>query len=353
MIKAVDLFCGIGGLTRGLLNANINVVAGVDLDNTCKYAYTTNNLTHDGNQVDFINESVSDLKPEVIQEYFKGADYTLLAGCAPCQPFSRHQKDKTNRKQHSKWGLLYDFAAKINRTSPDIVSMENVPSLINEDVFLDFIEALEELNYHINWQIVNAADYGVPQRRRRLLLLASKLGEIKLIEPTQKNNHITVKEAIGHLDSIISGQKNQNDPLHTSSKLRAINIDRIKASKPGGSWKDWPVELRPTCYTKESGKTYTSVYGRMSWDDVSPTLTTQFPMYGTGRFGHPEQNRAISLREGSLLQSFPEDYQFYSGDSFIRTHISRQIGNAVPVKLGEAIGISIQNHIQKIKNEEN
>jgi len=353
MIKAVDLFCGIGGLTRGLLDAGINVVAGVDLDKTCKFAYTENNVTAEGEHVDFIHQSVSNLDSEVIQNYFEGAEYTVLAGCAPCQPFSRHQKDKANRSDHYKWGLLYDFAAKIESTLPDIVSMENVPTLEKESVFDDFLQTLLDLDYKISYKVVNASEYGVPQRRRRLLLLASRLGEIKLIEPTHKNQPITVREAIGDLPVVAAGVENDIDVLHSSAKLAPINLKRIKASIPGGSWKDWDKKLLPKCYTRTTGKTYTSVYGRMEWDDVSPTLTTQFGMYGTGRFGHPEQDRALTLREGAILQSFPKDYKFFDKDNFKRTHIARQIGNAVPVRLGEIIGISIKKHIDGKQNEDN
>lgn len=348
MIKAVDLFCGIGGLTHGFIKSGINVIAGIDLDITCKYAYETNNLNNNGEFARFIHSSVSDVSSEEISEILFGADYTVLAGCAPCQPFSNHQKDKINRDSHDKWGLLYDFANHIKQILPDIVSMENVPSLEREKVFMDFVLILKKLGYYVNYKVVNAAEYGVPQRRRRLLLLASKFGEITLIEPTHKNKHITVKEAIGHLPKLRAGEKNKQDPLHVSAKLSELNLTRIRSSKQGGTWRDWDKSLLPTCYKRSSGKTYSSVYGRMKWDQVSPTLTTQFGMYGTGRFGHPEQDRALSLREGAILQSFPEDYVFFSDNNFSRTAISRQIGNAVPVRLGEIVGLSIKKHIESI-----
>lgn len=350
MIKAVDLFCGIGALTHGLINSGIHVGAGIDLDSSCSFAYSHNNINKDNSHSDFILESVSEVDSAVIRDYLKGADYTVLVGCAPCQPFSRHQKDKQNRQCHSKWGLLYDFLEHVRKVKPDIVSMENVSALQHEDVFLDFINTLrDDLGYCVDYWIVNAADYGVPQRRTRLLLLGSKLGKIELIPPTHKNNHFTVRDAIGHLPPIAAGTKNIQNPLHSASSLIDLNITRIQHSVPGGSWKDWPEELLPNCYRKKTGSTYTSVYGRMEWDKVSPTLTTQFGMYGTGRFGHPEQDRALTLLEGAILQSFPETYQFIENNNLKRVAIARQIGNAVPVRLGEIIGLSIKTHIDKNK----
>jgi len=140
------------------------------------------------------------------------------------------------------------------------------------------------------------------------------------------------------------------DKLHRTASLSEINLKRIKASVPGGTWKDWPEELRCACHKKDSGQTYTSVYGRMSWDKIGPTMTTQFFCYGTGRYGHPEQDRALSLREGALLQTFPRDYEFFPPDvtDYCMRDVARHIGNAVPVRLGEIIGESIRHHIENI-----
>ena len=212
-------------------------------------------------------------------------------------------------------------------------------------MFQHFINMLQKNKYYVSYETVNAADYGVPQYRKRLILLASKYGEIKMISPTHKNIPVAIKTAIGHLPKINAGETDKNDPLHTASDLSSLNLERIRHSKQGGTWKDWPEKLLPDCYKKQSGSTYLSVYGRMCWDDVSPTITTQFLRYGTGRYGHPTQDRAISLREGAIIQSFPEDYKFTQSVKFSMTKIAKQIGNAVPVKLGEAIGISIIKHL--------
>ena len=341
ILKAVDLFCGVGGLTYGLQKAGIPVVAGIDIDDSCEYAYAHNN------NCIFIHKSVEDVTGKEIRSLLRGADVKILVGCAPCQPFSSHQKDKQNRSKHKDWKLLYQFGRLIEETRPHIVSMENVPELEKEEVFKDFVATLKSLNYFVNYQVINVANYGVPQRRKRLILLASRRKEIKLIDATHEK-HLTVRDAISNLPRISAGETNINDSLHISPALSLINLERIQHSVPGGTWHDWPERLVLNCHKKESGKTYASVYGRMKWDDLSPTITTQFIGYGTGRFGHPEQDRAITLREGAILQSFPPDYQFlpHGADVPIRK-IARHIGNAVPPRLGEIIGESIIRSLPK------
>lgn len=337
----IDLFCGVGGLTCGLEKAGLNVVAGYDLDATCEYAYNHNN------NAKFINNDIKDVSGKEIKKILQGYDIKILAGCAPCQPFSRHQKDKYNRKKHKDWKLLYQFARLVEEVKPQIVSMENVPELVKEQVFMDFINILEEQNYNITYKIVNAADYGIPQRRKRLLLLASSEKQIKLIEPTHKKA-VTVREVIAGLSQVGAGEPNNTDKLHVASSLSKKNLERIRHSIPGGTWKNWPEELILNCHRKKSGQSYSSVYGRMSWDDVAPTITTQFIGYGTGRFGHPEQDRALTLREGAMLQTFPVDYSFIQeGEKVVLKNIARHIGNAVPPRLGEIVGLSIIEHYVK------
>ncbi|WP_299030236.1 DNA cytosine methyltransferase [uncultured Campylobacter sp.] len=340
-ISAVDLFCGVGGLTCGLKQSGINVIAGIDFDESCKFAYEKNNGGI------FIHKSICEVNGNEINALFRNADIKILVGCAPCQPFSAHQKNKKDRSSHKDWGLLYDFLRLVQQTSPQIVSMENVPELRKEKVFADFVESLKLQGYSVKFKIHNASDYGVAQRRKRLLLLASKFGDIDFLVP--ESDKIVIRDVILNMDKIEAGVLiNNKDKLHISPKLNDINIKRIKQSKPGGSWHDWDKELLPNCYKKASGQSYRSVYGRMSWDDVAPTLTTQFINYGTGRFGHPEQNRAISLREGALLQSFPMEYKFVDKDEKINMRkVARQIGNAVPPKLGEHIGKSILKHLKQ------
>lgn len=338
-MDVIDLFCGVGGLTYGLNMSGLNVLAGVDIDSSCEYAYTKNN------KAKFINESVSDINIATINNIFSNTDIKIIVGCAPCQPFSNHQKDKKNRKSHKDWGLLNDFLHIVVNVKPDIISMENVPSLINEEIFNDFVNGLTKAGYFINYGVHNTIDYGMAQNRRRLLLLASLHGKINFAD--DKEEPKTVNEVIGNMNKLNAGEQDDTDPLHISSKLSELNIKRIRASKEGGTWRDWSYDLLPDCYKKDTGRTYSSVYGRMEGSKYSPTLTTQFYSYGTGRFGHPTEDRAISLREGALLQSFPEDYAFVENKEDIKiTKIARQIGNAVPPRLGLHIGRSIVEHLK-------
>lgn len=336
-IGAVDLFCGIGGLTYGLRASGIDVVAGIDLDESCRYAYEANN---EGSS--FIARNVSQVDGGEIRRLLSGYDVKVLVGCAPCQPFSNHRKDKRHRNRHKDWGLLAQFGRLAREVEPDYISMENVPELMKESVFTDFVATLDELGYAVEYGVVKAEDYGVPQRRRRLLLLAAREGAIELAPPYAGFSPVTVREAIGSLPPVSAGEVSSADPLQTASALTGINLKRIKASKPDGTWRDWPEDLRLPCHKRNSGKGYPSVYGRMSWDAPAPTITTQFYCYGTGRFGHPEQDRALTLREGAILQSFPADYVFSrDGERVNRKAVARHIGNAVPPKLGEAVGRSI------------
>lgn len=344
-IQAVDLFCGIGGLTHGFIRSGIDVIAGIDIDPTCEFAYTQNNNSK------FILHDVGKFLSEKIIDMYDQNNVKILMGCAPCQPFSLLQKKEQKKTEDSRWGLLYSFLNHVIKIRPEIVSMENVPSLSREKVFKDFVQGLKDNGYHVYYEVVDASDYGVPQRRKRLLLLASLLGEISLIDKTHKDNKITVRDAIYDLPPIKNGEMHKKDYLHWASSLSEINLKRIKASIPGGTWRDWDSSLLPQCYLKESGRSFGSVYGRMEYDKVSPTLTTQFIRYGTGRYGHPEQDRALSLREGAILQSFPRDYKFVESSNYNTTDIARQIGNAIPVRLGEIIGISIKKHLKELNYE--
>lgn len=345
-VSAVDLFCGIGGLTHGLQLAGVPVSVGIDVENSCRYAYEKNNDAR------FILQDVTQLTGEELSEYYPKDSIKVLVGCAPCQPFSSYsQRYNKSGKKDNKWRLLYSFADLVSDVLPDIVSMENVPQLKKEIVFRDFQDTLETLGYMCSSQVVNCADYGVPQCRKRLVFLASLHGNIELIPPKYDEQHYkTVRDAIGDLPELKNGETNPDDPLHRASKLSDINIKRIQHSIPGGSWRDWDDNLKLPCHLKDSGRGYRAVYGRMEWDKPSPTITTQYYGYGNGRFGHPEQDRALSMREGALLQSFPPDYQFLDPEhQETNRNIGTHIGNAVPVELGRAIGISILTHLKEQK----
>lgn len=339
--QVVDLFCGVGGLTRGLTNSGLNVTDGYDIDDTCHYAYEHNNNSR------FHNENIRDMDGTEINDCYNDCVTKILVGCAPCQPFSQMRfKLGDNNQFDEKYNLLKEFGRMIEVVQPTIVSMENVPQIRGTTVYNNFYELLTRLGYSVSAQVVFCPDYGISQTRRRFVLLASLLGEINLIDHTHNRHDVIIEDFIGDLPQLAAGDVDPNDPLHRSARLSELNLRRIQASIPGGTWRDWPEELRCECHKKDSGKTYSSVYGRLSWKQIGPTITTQFYAYGTGRHGHPEQDRGLSLREGALLQTFPVNYDFIDPDvPFCFGDVARHIGNAVPVRLGEIIGESIINHL--------
>lgn len=342
-IVGVDLFCGVGGLTHGLVRGGVHVAAGIDVDPSCRYPFETNNLAT------FIEYDVAKLTPDAITHHYADADFTLLAGCAPCQPFSTYSRSGRNGAYESQWPLVSTFGRLAKSIKPDLITMENVPQLADHPVFDQLLESLT--GYKKWWSVVECASIGVPQTRKRLVLLASRLGNASL-ELLQENSPATsVRETIEALAPLGAGDSHHSDPLHMAPSLSALNLQRIKASRPGGTWRDWPPELQAACHRKTTGATYPSVYGRMEWDRPAPTITTQCFGYGNGRFGHPEQDRAISLREAAMLQTFPRTYAFApSGASIKFNRMGRLIGNAVPVRLGEVIARSLVSHVLSYTN---
>lgn len=341
-ISCIDLFCGVGGLTHGLIRGGIKVLAGLDLDAQCRFPYEHNNNAL------FIERDIQELSSNELVKMFGDSTLRLLAGCAPCQPFSTYSRKGREVRNDSKWGLVSDFGRLVRDSQPDFVTMENVPQILDHEVFQDFLKDLKD--YSISWRVLNCEKYGVPQTRKRFVLIASRLGKIELLIPnsSEKNMH-TVRKAISHLRPLKAGCSDPQDRLHAASSLSTINLQRIKSSKPGGTWRDWDESLLAPCHRKQSGQTYPSVYGRMEWDAPAPTITTQCFGYGNGRFGHPEQDRAISLREAAILQTFPEDYVFVApGKPVIFDRLGRLIGNAVPVRLGEIVAESLLTHLNSI-----
>lgn len=344
--EVVDLFCGIGGLSYGLKNAGFHILAGYDLDWTCQYAYETNTCGK------FNYRDVNTITGDEINKLYSNRKNTIriLAGCAPCQPFSSYAF-KNKEKDPNKYDLLYQFGRLVEEVKPDIVTMENVTQILNfkaKPVLQDFIDKLKSLGYSVDARPVYCPDYGIPQTRKRLVLLASRLGEIKLIPPTHdKEHYITLRDAIGDLPPIMAGQTDSYDPLHRAKSLTPINMQRIKSTPYGGSWKDWPDSLKLRCHQTKGGASFGSVYGRMVWEKPASTITTQCTGLGNGRFGHPDQDRAISAREAALIQTFPKEYKFFEDERNVSiVKASRYIGNAVPPKLGEIIGMSIIEHIK-------
>ena len=348
-IEVVDLFCGIGGLSYGMKTAGFDIRAGYDLDWTCQYAYETNT----GGK--FFYKDVKSVTGEEVQKLYsnKKGVIRVLAGCAPCQPFSSYAF-KNKKKDENKYNLLYEFGRLVKEVHPDIVTMENVPAIASfklKSVLSDFVNTLKSENYEVSYKVVYCPNYGVPQTRKRMVLLASRLGEIELIPPTHsKDNYVTVKDAIGNLPALAAGESCPTDPLHRCRALSPLNKQRMLATPYGGSWKDWPEGLLLECHKKDGGKSFGSVYGRMVWEEPAPTMTTLCTGIGNGRFGHPEQNRAISAREAAMFQTFPTSYKFFPDEQKVSlSKASRYIGNAVPPRLGEVIAESINQHILNLK----
>lgn len=339
-IKAVDLFCGAGGLTHGLVRGGIKVVAGVDLDPQCRYPFEANN------DAEFLEEDVGALTAARLQKLYGRSGLRLLAGCAPCQPFSTYSRSGRNPRYEDEWPLVSSFGRLVEELQPELVTMENVPQLADHRVFSEFLTSLS--GYHVWWDVVDCAKFGVPQTRQRLVLMGSKIGTKApaLVDGTRETKH--VRDTILELPPIAAGVADAEDKLHVASKLSPINLRRIQASRPGGTWRDWDEDLLAPCHTKTTGATYPSVYGRMEWDKQSPTITTQCFGFGNGRFGHPEQDRAISLREAAMLQTFPRTYKFVPSDGrVVFDKLGRLIGNAVPVRIGEVIADALVSHVRE------
>ncbi len=348
-IKAVDLFCGAGGVTRGLLDAGIDVVAGYDIDTNLKKVYEENNVRSNGQKVQYFNKKVEELNRSDIYKLVgsktarkeKGEKF-LLAGCAPCQPFSLKNKNRHNSTDQRRTLITY-FADLVKETKPDFVFMENVAGLANlePDNFKYFTDILDEEGFYWKAEVKNAKNYGVPQNRRRFVLLASK--EKEIIIPNGEYDGIsksykTVGDAIKSLPRLQVGSESKKVINHKCANLSELNKTRIhETKKNGGSRTDWRPELWLKCHLNEDGSpknVHKDTYGRMAWEKPAPTLTTKFNSITTGRYGHPTQDRAISLKEGALLQSFPDNYIFYG----TMQNIARQVGNAVPPKMAEEFG---------------
>jgi DNA (cytosine-5)-methyltransferase 1 len=347
----VDLFCGVGGLTHGFEKEGFHVAAGIDFDNSCRHAFESNNKSK------FYHKDIGEMDASEIESMFPRGAKKILIGCAPCQPYSimnRRNGGFVNEANDQRWKLLQSFAQLIVKIKPEIISMENVPLLKGfkgGQVYNNFVEVLENAGYYISSDVHDAQHFGVPQRRKRLVLLGSLLGPIEMIQPTHTENPVTVRQAVGTLPAISAGEISESDPLHRARNLSDISMKRIQVTPEGGGWKNWDKELVADCHKKVGGKAFGSAYGRMSWDDVAPTMTTCCIGYNNGRFGHPEQDRAITIREAAILQSFPEDYDFIDPQiPFSAGRIARQIGNAVPVLLGQAVAKSVALHIEKAKN---
>ena len=343
-LKAIDFFCGSGGMTYGLAQAGVKVLAGIDIEPDCRETYELNNP---GSK--FIQADIKKLPVKKFADLTgikKKDDNLIFIACSPCQYWSKINTDRA--KSSATKNLLEDFKKFVNYYRPGYIIMENVPGILKESkgsILPDFIEFLDKKKYKADYKIVNASLYGVPQLRKRFLLIASRVNkDIKLPEPESKRKP-TLKDFIGvqkGFPRIPAGFEDKTDFMHSSSKLSSKNLRRINVTPHDGgtraAWKD-DTELQINAY-KNKDHIFTDVYGRMYWDRPAPTLTTRFLSISNGRFGHPEEDRGLSLREGATLQTFPLNYIFKGSN---QASIARQIGNAVPPELAKRIALKIMS----------
>lgn len=340
-IDVYDFFSGCGGTSAGLRKAGLKPIIAVDFDDVALATYK-----HNFPDAVTIYQDVRDLLTTDLEPYFPRDRLhpVLICACAPCQPFSaqnRHKKPKDARVT-----LLGHLRRFVERFRPELLLVENVPGIgvrgaDEASPLAELRSMLDGLGYQYDVGVLMAHDYGVPQARRRLLVAASLLGPIALPEPTHGSPdvpHLTVRDAIGQLPALVAGGVDPAISGHKAASLSTLNLQRIRASRPGGSWNDWPAELRLNCHRSVDG--YTDVYGRLDWDRPAPALTTRCISYSNGRYGHPEQDRAISLREAACLQTFDPEFEFVGN----LAEAAKQIGNAVPVRLAEVLGRMFQAH---------
>jgi DNA (cytosine-5)-methyltransferase 1 len=337
--KAIDVFSGCGGLTSGLRAAGFQVVAGVEIRLDARMAYE---LNHPGV---ILFEDVRTLSANVMLSAIgiEKGDLDLLAGCPPCQGFSRMRtKNRAHPADDARNDLIFDFIRLVKELLPKTIMLENVPGLKEDWRFREATKRLEKAGYQWVCEVVNAADYGVPQRRKRMILMASRLGSITI--PQGNSNHKTVRDTIGDLPA----PRKSHKPLH---KLLAEHGDEVmnrirQTPRNGGSRSAWGEENQLDCH-KRLDDGFRDVYGRMAWDDVAPTITRSCVNPSKGRFLHPAQNREISLYEAALLQSFPRSYKFPISQG--REAIASMIGEALPPLLAEKQARHVLKHIQAAK----
>ena len=345
-VQVYDFFSGCGGASCGFQAAGMNIAFALDHDTDAQASFEANFPDAHFELEDIRNVSAEAVRTRIGDERSKPV---LFSGCAPCQPFTKQNTTRPKLNKDERVPLLSQFARLVQGCRPDLVFVENVPGLQKLDAesqpFGGFLMQLEEAGYELDYRPIKLAKYGIPQSRRRLVLVGSRHGKVCLPEEThgpgtQNEQYATVRDWIAHLPPIRAGDEHQGVRNHRAANLSARNMERIEATPEGGGNRDWPGHLTLDCHKGFSG--YSDVYGRMSWDAPASGLTTRCTSYSNGRFGHPEQDRAISIREAACLQTFPEDFVFAGS----MASMSRQIGNAVPVQLAKLIGYQFIEHLK-------
>ncbi len=341
-LKAVDFFCGGGGMSCGMQMAGIDVLAGIDYEKACKETYEANI-----GENKFIHADVFNLKAQELEKQLnlqKNDDNLILIGCSPCQFWSIINTDKS--KSTKSKSLLMEFERFVKYFKPGYVVVENVPGVLRkkkESGLEKFIEWLEGKGYKVHFEVHNTNDYGVPQNRKRFTLVANRISGEKVFPKKGEGEKLVVRDVIGthnKFAKIKAGTKDKTEFLHSVPNISDITLRRLKkVKKDGGNRMGFAndPELQLKCFIGRDSS-FKDTFGRLWWDRPSPTITTKFFSVSNGRFVHPEENRALSLREGAVLQSFPIDYKFYGSS---HSAIARQIGNAVPPEYAKRIGQAI------------
>jgi len=334
---AIDLFSGCGGLSEGLRKAGFNVIAAFDNDLDSIETYK---LNHPDTVV--YSQDIREVDTDDVKKLLNGRTIHLLAGCPPCQGFSSLRRlNRKRSKKDKRNGLILEYLRFVKDLKPLTIMMENVPGLINYHLFKTVFKELDKLGYKPKVKIVKIQEYGVPQRRKRLVLVGSLLEDLEIAKPTLEK--VSVKDVIGHLGKVSESK----DPVHRIVASHTPEVmQRIMATpKNGGSRKD-VAHFKLSCH-KKKGVGFNDIYGRLRWNDYSSTITGGCLNPSKGRFLHPDENRAITAREAALLQTFPEDYKF--PEKISKTSISLLIGNALPPKFSYIQSANIVNHLKTAK----
>jgi len=345
-MKAVDFFCGGGGMSYGMMKAGVEILAGIDYEYECKRTYEEN-----VKGAKFIQANVFDLGVEELEKDLNleiNDDELILIGCSPCQFWSIINTDR--KKSEKSKNLLIEFGRFVRYFNPGYVVVENVPGVLRkkkESGLEEFINWLENNKYKVHFKIHNTNDYGVPQTRQRFTLVANRIGDGRIFPPKDKGPKLCVRDVLGEANGfpkVPAGTIDKTEFKHSVSSINHITLQRLKkVEKDGGDRLGFAndPELQLKCFIGKDNA-FKDTFGRLWWDKPSPTITTKFNCVSNGRFVHPEEDRALSLREGATLQSFPKTYKFY-GNSHLA--IARIIGNAVPPEYAKRIGQAIiENH---------
>jgi DNA (cytosine-5)-methyltransferase 1 len=333
---SIDLFAGCGGLTLGMEKAGFSTRVAIEIDSCAVSAFKLNHK-----KTKIIQKDIREIDIDNIKKLLKGKPLHLLAGCPPCQGFSSIRKLNRNKNvKDNRNNLVLEYFRYVKELKPLTIMMENVPGLKNYYLFKEIVKGLTKLGYNPKIEIVNVKDYGVPQSRRRLVMIGSLLGDLQLAKATHKN--VTVRKAIGNLGDV----KNTKDSVH---KIYANHSPRILEMiklipKNGGSRKDLPEKYILKCHKKKNVG-FADIYGRLRWDNISTTITGGCLNASKGRFLHPEKNRTITAREAAILQSFPKYYKFPTDIN--KDSLALLIGNALPPKFSYIQSLNIKNHLNE------